>query len=166
VEKCGHIPSTFLLLGGYKNKCSSQKKIQWIQIARWRRMSEKQQQEENIKVSNQTEVSSTTATREQRCQEVAALDHSDLEYKVNLLLAFAVEHCTLGDSLEIDVDWDSPEPKKPITVYWTLRHEAGKSLDTCFEERWPILEKYLQPQFRLRFGHFCFQSNTVVATID
>jgi len=77
------------------------------------------------------------------------IDCSDLETKVNLLLTFAVEQCSLGDGLRIKVNWKSRYSKKSIQLYWTLREEPNKDFQTCLDERWPVLEKYLQPQFRI-----------------
>ena len=77
------------------------------------------------------------------------VDHSDFEIKVNILLSFCVEQSSLGDSIWIDVDWDSHQAQKDIKLFWTLKEEPGQDWSTYFNQRWSLLEKYLQPYYIL-----------------
>lgn len=115
---------------------------------------------------NTASSSSPLAHQEPRRQEVKPLDYSDLEHKVNILLSFAVEQCSQGDSLWIAVVWNSPQPKKSIHLYWTLRTEANKDFEACLEERWPFLEKYFQPLFGVTRLETCPAKRQITALIQ
>jgi len=91
----------------------------------------------------------STAPSSAAAAAAVQVDHSDFEIKVNILLSFCVEQCSLGDSIWIDVDWDSHQAQKDIKLFWTLKEEPGQDWSTYFNQRWSLLEKYLQPYYIL-----------------
>jgi hypothetical protein len=132
--------------------------------------------EKKIKLEHQGENSttadvSTSSTQEDqptadRQQDLRDLDHNDLEHKVNILLSFAVEQCSVGDSLQISVYWDTPQPKKSIQLHWILRQDVGRTFEASLEIRWLLLEQYLQPLFRLTRLDTCPIKRKVIALIE
>ncbi len=89
--------------------------------------------------------------------EFGPLDTLDLEDKINILLTFAVEQCSLGDHFHMSVHWNSPRAKKDITLLWDLKEEPDSTTDPSVrrEERWRLLERYFQPKYSVTLvGNF------------
>lgn len=94
------------------------------------------------------------------------LNKLDWQDKVNSLLKFAIERCSLGDHLDLMVDWKVPLAKKELTILWKLKKEPYSTTDPLvrLEERYRSLERYFQTKYRLiRLGNSRYDVEWVIA---
>jgi len=78
----------------------------------------------------------------------------DLQNKINCVLAFGINQCAAGESIDLSIELDTRAPQKDISLRWSMPKGAtdwndSKSI-TWSQNRLDILRSHLSHGFRLK----------------